>query len=238
MADFVHASGCGCCCVSRRRFIAHGCAACAGAAAGLSVLRSTSLGATAGDKVKIRLVFSHCLPEEITWPNIGYDYESHKRQVLAQLQQACPQIEFLPVWARTNEDADKIYEADKEVAGYIVYMAGMKGSGNQLLAKLGPAGTPRGGRRSRLCRHRQLLPGPGPDPGEPVEGGPYFESAIQRSDRRGPLLRDTEETGQHRGRLLQCRGSRAAKKTSPRRATWPASPTRSNCVPSARFSRS
>jgi hypothetical protein len=105
-------------------------------------LGSASRAADASEKVKIRLVFSHCLPEVITWPNIDYDYETHKRQVLAQLQQACPQIEFLPVWVRTPEDAEKVFQADKEVAGYVIYLAGMKGSGNELLAKLGPAGRP------------------------------------------------------------------------------------------------
>jgi len=142
MSHLLHGSGCGCCGLSRRRFVAQGCAACAGALGGLSILASTGRAAEAKDRVKIRLVFSHCLPEEITWPNINYDYETHKRQILAQLQQACPQIEFLPVWARTAEDAEKVFAADKEVAGYLVYFAGMKGSGPQLLPKLGQAKRP------------------------------------------------------------------------------------------------
>jgi hypothetical protein len=133
-------SSCGCC-VSRRRFLA-GCAACAAGAAGLSGWPARAPAGETKDRVPIRLVFSHCLPEEITWPNIGYDYETHKRQVLAQLQQACPQIEFLPIWARTAEDAEQIFRADKEVRGYILYFAGMKGSGSQLLPKLGQAQRP------------------------------------------------------------------------------------------------
>ncbi len=90
----------------------------------------------------MRLVFSHCPPDQITWPNIGYDYESHKQQVLAQLQQACPQVQLLPVLAQAPEDVDKIVRDDKQVDGYLLYFAGMKGSGPALLPKLGQANRP------------------------------------------------------------------------------------------------
>jgi len=126
------------CPLSRRRFLA-GCAACLG---GVGALSARAQPSGESRKVRARLVFSHTTPDRITWPNIGYDYEAHTKQFAEQLGQACPQIEFLPVWTKNAAEAKKIMEEDKQVDGYVVYMAGMGGGGPALIPLLGAAGRP------------------------------------------------------------------------------------------------
>ena len=92
----VMASGCAGCATSRRGFLA-GCAACAAGAAGLALGQPQAAAAAPGKKPRIRLVFSHSTPDQILWPNIGFDYEGRGKQLLAQLKPLCPDIEFLPV---------------------------------------------------------------------------------------------------------------------------------------------
>jgi len=76
------------------------------------------------EKTKVRLVFTHPSSEGPCWPNIGYDFESHKKQVLRKLRHSCPDTEFLPTKAGKDDDARKILESDSQVDGYLVYLAG------------------------------------------------------------------------------------------------------------------
>jgi hypothetical protein len=120
--------------LTRREFLGS-CAACS---AGI-----TSLGGTASvrrhadtishcdpdEKAKIRLVFSHIEPEKPTWPNIGYDYEGRKKELIKRLRQGCPNIEFEALndayrkadsakarsWAdRWIRDAEKVVEPTRQ----------------------------------------------------------------------------------------------------------------------------
>jgi len=75
-------------------------------------------------KPRLRLVFTHMSPEKETWPYKGYDYEGRKRELTARLQQACPQIEFLPATAQTAEEAKKILAGDRDIDGYVNYLVG------------------------------------------------------------------------------------------------------------------
>jgi hypothetical protein len=118
--------------LSRREFLT-GCAACAAYTSTLTLgkgkafgsdrtfLRSTGIG----EKPKIRLVFSHIPPDKPTWPNIGYDYESRKKELTVKLQKTLPDIDFLPVTAQSSEDAEKLLQNDKDVDGYVVYIVGI-----------------------------------------------------------------------------------------------------------------
>jgi hypothetical protein len=134
-------TGCGCCRSSRRSFLSQ-CAGCAAAGLGVSALASAARASKDDRRVKIRVAFSHVPPDRITWPNIGYDYEGHKKQFLQQLGQACPDLELAPVWIENAEDAENVMRADAEVDGYIVDMVGMQGGGNALIPMLGKAGRP------------------------------------------------------------------------------------------------
>jgi hypothetical protein len=84
----------------------------------------------APQKPKVRVVFSHHRQNERGrqsepgWPNLGYDQEGRKKELLEKLRQACPGIEFLPATAYDRADAKRILEADAEVDGYLAYMIG------------------------------------------------------------------------------------------------------------------
>lgn len=117
--------------LNRRDFLA-GCAVSA-AAAGLSHWGGLSLGAEpqplGGEllpeaKPRIRLVFTHGLPETPGRPEADFDCETRKRQLSEQLVRSCPQIDFLPATASNLDEAKRILTADKDVDGYLVYMTG------------------------------------------------------------------------------------------------------------------
>jgi hypothetical protein len=118
-----------------------GCAACV---AGMTSLGPASSAARAaeGGKAKVRLVFSHCKPDEITWPNIGYDYDGRAKQLLAQLTAMCPDVDFLPVHILNKDEADKVFADDAQVDGYLLYVLGMRGGAPALTEKVGKAGRP------------------------------------------------------------------------------------------------
>ena len=68
-------SGCSRCNVSRRQFLAAGCAACAGAAPFL-VRPGRVSAASEGGKVRIRIIYSlHAETQPgPDWPNVGFDF--------------------------------------------------------------------------------------------------------------------------------------------------------------------
>jgi hypothetical protein len=118
---------CGCCSLSRRRFLAH-CAACAAGATGASTLAPPSAGADQGDgKARVRVVFTHISSDRPIWPNIGYDFDKRKRELIQGLRQSCPEIEFLPATAMNATEAKNLLAADtdKSIEGYLVYMLGL-----------------------------------------------------------------------------------------------------------------
>ncbi len=119
--------------VNRRQFLA-GCSACA---AGLSVASLGArmvAGAAAGEtaqppicsaKPRVRLVFSHIPPDRPCWPNIGYDYEGRKKELVELLRTKCPNVEFLPVTVQGAEQAKKLIAEDADVDGYLSYIVGI-----------------------------------------------------------------------------------------------------------------
>jgi hypothetical protein len=88
-------SGCACCPVSRRRFLASGCAACAGAV-GLAAAGS-ALGAAKAAKVRIRIVYAlHGVKQTgPDWPNVGFDFAPVMKRTEAELAKRCPGFEFV-----------------------------------------------------------------------------------------------------------------------------------------------
>ena len=127
------------CGLSRREFLGT-CTACAAGLAAVSALGTAPAAAQSMPecpKAKVRLVFSHIAPAQPTWPNIGYDYEGRKKEVTRKLQQACPDIEFLPATAHNVAEAQKILESDKEVDGYLCHMTGIWTNVPQTIAATG-----------------------------------------------------------------------------------------------------
>jgi hypothetical protein len=105
-----------------RRDLLRLCGACAGCAVCPSFAQAPP---PAGEKTRIRLLFTHSSPERPTWPNRGYDYEGRKREVAERLRKALPSVEFLPVTALQLDDAAGLLERDKEVDGYLWFLVGL-----------------------------------------------------------------------------------------------------------------
>ncbi len=78
------------------------------------------------DAVKVRLIYAYHLSDiqvERTWPNVGHDFTSIKREILNTLNSKVRDVEFIPTSARTAEDAKKVLAEDNErgdIAGYII----------------------------------------------------------------------------------------------------------------------
>jgi len=128
---------CGGCPIKRRKFLA-GCAACVAGASGLGGLLAKSAPAGEGAaKARVRLVFTHIPSTGPIWPNIGYDFDTRKKELAGKLAAACPNIEFVQVTAQNNNDAKKILGAADAVDGYLVYMVGLWTGAPQVFAASG-----------------------------------------------------------------------------------------------------
>ncbi len=134
-------SGCACCKMNRRRFLAAGCgAACAGAA-GLLSTASPARAAAGNQKMRIRIVYAlHAAVQPgPDWPNVGFDFQPVMERVNAGLAQQCPKFEFVSSMATGPEQAQKILEEDKaaNIDGYIVYQMNAWNQVVQTVAKSG-----------------------------------------------------------------------------------------------------
>jgi hypothetical protein len=87
--------------------------------------RAAAAEGQAGAKARVRLVFTHIPSTGPIWPNIGYDFEGRKQELIAGLTQGCPNCEFLPVTVQNSGEAKKMLEADQGVDGYLVYLLGL-----------------------------------------------------------------------------------------------------------------
>lgn len=98
---------------------------------------SAARPAVASDKPRIALIFSHISPEQPTWPNIGYDYESRKKEILARLTGALPEIEFLPVTIQSQKEAEAFLQQHKNLDGYVIYLLGIWTGATRVIAGSG-----------------------------------------------------------------------------------------------------
>lgn len=76
-------------------------------------------------KPRLRLVYCHPDPRLQGWPYQGFDYEARKKQLTAWLEQACPNVEFLPATAESMEHSRQLLATGETVDGYIVYLLGI-----------------------------------------------------------------------------------------------------------------
>jgi hypothetical protein len=137
--DFAFSS-CSKCVVSRRGFIAAGCAACAGAT-GLFTSPSRSFAAAEGGKLKLQVIYAlHAVKQPgPDWPNVGFDFAPVMERISNALNNALPDIEFLTSTAAGPEEAAKILESSSSagVDGYIVYQMNAWNKVVQTFAKSG-----------------------------------------------------------------------------------------------------
>jgi len=112
------------CAVSRRGFLAAGCAACAGAASYLAGA-GRLMAADAARKLRIRVIY--CLHAPVQnrpdWPNKGFDFNGPMESISAALAKQCPEFEFVTSMASGADQAGKIVADDKSagIDGYMVY---------------------------------------------------------------------------------------------------------------------
>ena len=113
--------------MGRRRFLS-GCAACASYVAGGCLRSPKSLRAddTVRAKPKVRLVFCETDNGKPIWPNIGYDFDGRRNQVIDVLTQGCPDVDLLPTsLVEGSRNAKDVLDGDAEVDGYVVCIQGL-----------------------------------------------------------------------------------------------------------------
>ncbi len=116
--------------LSRRGFLS-GCAVCASYVAG-GCVRTSSQAKNGGKKPRIRLVFCETENTKPIWPNIGYDFDRRRNEVINVLTQNCADVEFLPTtMVEGSRQAKDVLAGDAEVDGYVVCVQGL-GWGNDL----------------------------------------------------------------------------------------------------------
>jgi hypothetical protein len=91
-------------------------------------------------EAKLRLAFTHIAADKPAWPNIGFDYESRKKELLARLTAACPKVELIPATVLNTAEARALVAQAAEFDGTVWYMLGLwSGSGQTLLNTGKPA---------------------------------------------------------------------------------------------------
>jgi hypothetical protein len=135
-------TGCACCRMNRRRFLAGCGAACAGAA-GLLTAANPVRAAVGGQKMRIRIIYAlHAAVQPgPDWPNVGFDFKPVMEKVNAGLAKQCPRFEFVSSLATGPEQTQKILDEDKDtgVNGYIIYQMN---AWNQVVQTVAKAGKP------------------------------------------------------------------------------------------------
>ena len=134
MALYSNLTGCRCCRLSRRSFLA-GCAA-----AGLGALGCRAVPSQPtppAERARVRLVYTYTPSTSPIWPNIGFDFEARKKELGEKLAKACPGVEFLPAVAMNGDEAKVVLENDREVDGYLVYTLGIWSGAPQVIAAAG-----------------------------------------------------------------------------------------------------
>jgi len=134
-------SGCACCRMNRRRFLAGCGAACTGAA---GLLAHASPSFAAGDrKMRIRIVYSLHAPVQPgpDWPNKGFDFRPVMERMITGLAQQCPQFEFVSSMATGPEQAQKILDDDQST-GIDAYIVTQLNCWNRVVQRIATSGKP------------------------------------------------------------------------------------------------
>lgn len=91
----------------------------------------------AKSKPRVTVVFSHIPPEHPTWPSINYDYEGRKRELMAKLQEACPNIFFTMRTAHNAQQAEAIVKEPENADGFVCYNIGIWTGAPNVLVRSG-----------------------------------------------------------------------------------------------------
>ncbi|MBN1483042.1 hypothetical protein EH223_14055 [candidate division KSB1 bacterium] len=205
------------CVYSRRRFLSC-CTACAGCLASgvLVAQQKPAVEGTSSEKPKIRLVFCETSNDKPIWPNIGYDFETRRQQLLDLLSTGCQDLLFLPMQLMDHpEDADKVLAMDSEVDGYVVCVQGL-GWQNDIV-KLCSTGKPTllvdnlfGGSGLFLTRQKHIM-----SSGQPVDwASSSNDNDIVASVRHFNLLREGKSAAEVAAAFRRTRRKNTAAKSA------------------------
>jgi hypothetical protein len=118
-------TGCACCPLNRRNFLARTGAAALGA---FGALAAPSWLHAAAPKTKTRIRIVYALHAEQQpgpdWPNKGFDFKPVMERVNKELAKRCKEFEFIPSLAAGEEQAKRLLAADQaagSIDGYLVY---------------------------------------------------------------------------------------------------------------------
>ena len=136
-------SGCACCPMNRRRFLAHGGATAAGAL-GILTAPHWLRAAPATNKTRIRIVYALHGPEQTSpdWPNVGFDFKPVMNRINTELGKRCPDFEFVPSLATGEEQAKKIVADDQAASGIDGYLVYQMNAWNRVVQTLATSGKP------------------------------------------------------------------------------------------------
>ena len=121
---------------SRRTFL-RGCGV-ALAAGALSARR----GEAGAARPRIGLVFLSNSAEREIWPYPGFDCARRHKEIIALLEQGCPQVEFVPVVVPEPGQVTKATALKDSVDGYLVYMVTLNWGMMGLLGTIAGLGKP------------------------------------------------------------------------------------------------
>ncbi|MFC2123511.1 hypothetical protein ACFLU5_01770 [Bacteroidota bacterium] len=127
--------------ISRRSFLSvcGACTACFAAStyAGLNTLSSCK----SKEKTRIRIIYSlHAEKQDRPdWPNVGFDFSPVMDRINSELTSQLSNVEFLPLMATGQEEAEKILARDvtENIDGYLVYQMNCWNQVVQTIAKSG-----------------------------------------------------------------------------------------------------
>jgi hypothetical protein len=136
-------SGCACCPINRRNFLAA-----SGAAAASALGYFTTPGwlgaAEPTGKTRIRIVYSLHGEKQTgpDWPNKGFDFGPVMERINTTLAQRCQGFEFIPTLAAGEAQAKKILDDDKAAGGMDGYLVYQMNCWNQVVQTLAKSGKP------------------------------------------------------------------------------------------------
>lgn len=106
--------------VTRRGFL-RGLGATAAASMALPSMPAPA-GEGSGGKVRVAAVFLANMDVREIWPYPGFDAQGRQREILAELEKGCPQVEFLPMTIAKPDEVRKAAGLKDQVDGYLVYV--------------------------------------------------------------------------------------------------------------------
>ncbi|MBM4088365.1 MAG: hypothetical protein FJ276_02895 [Planctomycetes bacterium] len=129
----------GCChAVSRREFLG----ATAAVAATALLPRDASAAARNQPKTRVAAVFLANINVHEIWPYPGFDTQGRQAEVLAVLNQGCPDVEFVPVTLTQPADVPKAVAMKDEVDGYLIHAMTLDWAQTQWLIQIASLGKP------------------------------------------------------------------------------------------------